>query len=193
MIILQGLSNPDIDCLSNLQLAGIFLAGVAATAFLTWLYNLLRNRNNSIDISANLISNEQALTMIGNYHAQGLNDNTASGHLELETLMAYIASMQDKCTTAGKTLSGLEYFFAKYGQAEHPPNQNLNTIVFYPTYVGTIDGHTGHIPFDPDATADSVKVMSDERKSGALRTAWANSNNVLNRTHMSPPREPLTL
>jgi len=191
-MILFFFQDPPADCdvcLGYLSLGGI----IALAAIGGFLICTVLNKNPTADLEDSLISNEQALKMIENL---GISDPTAarSGHLDLGVLVAYIDRMKSKCSTAGKPMTGLEYFFAQYGANEHTPNGGQNTILFYPTYQGTVNGVAGNIPFDPDSSAASVKDMNDVRRTnGALNNNWTISRNVLNRTHMSPPNPPLTL
>jgi hypothetical protein len=182
-------------CLSYLALGGIFFLGTA----LGFAVCTVLNRNPVTDLGQNLISNLEALRLIDNFHARSTQGDAVSGHLELGTLVGYIDRMKAQCKTVGIELSGLEYYFAKYGVADHPPNENQNTIVVFPTY----EDNGAQIPIDPflpfvngrpvtvvDLYAD---FLNDRNIPANLEAGQYTSSNVLNRTNMSPPRPPLTL
>jgi len=83
-------------------------------------------------------------------------------------------------------MSGLEYYFAKYGK-DGSENENRSTIVMYPTYNDGLN----HVPIDPflSTQASPATVVSMYRNNS--RTSRINdSRYVLNRLHMSPPRQP---
>ncbi|MDF1697276.1 MAG: hypothetical protein P1U56_15640 [Saprospiraceae bacterium] len=151
-------------------------------------------------LSDKLISNMEALSIIHNYQATA-PDNTASGHLDLGVLLAYIDAAKTQCTAVGKDLSGLEYYFAKYNNDAN--NGNRPTIVMYPTYFDGQDqsGNDLHIPFDPfiSTTGHPMKVkdMSDQyiadATDAARKSSFYTSVHALNRSNMSPPNPPLTL
>lgn len=187
-MILQSATTVSGVCLSYFTLGGILFLGAA----LGYAIAIRLNRNPSADLTMNLITNKDALRMIANYKAVSPAGDSVSGHLELGVLMAYISRMQTLCTNAGREMSGVEYYFARYG-ANDEPDQNRNTIVMYPTYA---EGGA-HIPFDPTPNISVVNLNTayqTEVGGGAtMAVAHASSMNVLNRTNMSPPRQPLTL
>ncbi len=193
MIILQIQNTPlECDaCLSFLALGGI----VALAAGLGYLICTFLDRDPKGDLGSNLITNVKALELIANYQAPGYT-NTASGHLELGVLLAYIDKVKTQCSSINKELSGLEYYFAKYGEFDNPPNENQNTIVIYPTYKNGND----HIPIDPflplvnnePVTVKSINIQYkiDVAAQASMSDSLYTSNNVLNKSHMSPPRQP---
>jgi len=186
-------------CLSYLALGGVFaLGGALGYAICTIL-----DRDPTGNVTPNLITNGEALEMIHRFRA-GVNDDTASGHIELGVLLGYIELIKSKCSAVGKDLSGLEYYFAKYGPGPSgstaitkDSKDNRNTLVIYPTFK---DAAGDFIPFDPSvSTTTDIKRVVDLNDS----TNWSNRANlggmydteafVLNRLHMSPPRNPDTL
>ena len=151
------------------------------------------SRNPKVQLAANLINNAEALRLISNFQQNASTGDAVSGHLDLGVLLAYIDEMKVICSAAGKDLSGLEYYFAKYGPADNAPSQNQNTILLYPTF----ENAGAHIPFDPEINLNVVTMyaqyQADLQSNVVLSGTTYNSANVLNRTHMSPPRQPSTL
>ena len=86
------------------------------------------------------------------------------------------------------TLSGLEYYFAKYDN--DVINGDSTTIVIYPTYK---DSNNNHVPFDPFISTNSapVNVVDLYRDTTSNRTSHRNftSKHVLDKSNMSPPRQ----
>jgi len=189
-MVLQAMSSglPEV-CINYLALGGIFLLGGA----LGYMICTRLNKDPRSDLGNNLIDNAMALRLIKNYQDKSESGDAVSGHLQLGVLMAYVNEMQTKCDAVGKPLSGLEYYFATYGPQDHTPNENQNTIVIYPTY----ENGGAHIPFDPDLNQNVAALYgqfnADLLANAALSGTTYSSSNVLNRTHMSPPRQPATL
>ncbi len=175
-------------CLSYIALGGILFLGVG----LGFAICTLLSRDPKADLTASLITNADALRLIDNYKSNNSQNNSVSGHFELGVIVGYIDKMKTACSSAGKNLSGLEFYFARYGQSD-TPDQNTDTIVIYPTY----EDNGKHIPFDPDLNVTvkdlNVDYQTDKASPANLSASKYTSTNVLNRAHMSPPREPLTL
>jgi len=159
-----------------------FFIGIAAGLFICFLISDDENADPSIDISANLITNAEASTLINNFNGCDSDTTTTSGHLELPILLEYIKQMGNQCQTMGREMSGLEYYFAQY--SNDPVNGDRITALFYPTYRDSTSGN--YVPFDPFSGLD-VQGMN----SGGLRTTRSDTIKcVLDKSNMSPPRQP---
>lgn len=165
-----------------------FVIGVVVGGITYFFICKSQNSTPSVPIANKLISNRDALHLISRYNC-GSNDDTVSGHLDLGVLLTYIDQISQQCTSIGMTLSGLEYYFAKYDN--DPVNNDRSTIVIYPTFR---DENGDHVPFDPyeSTSANPVTVVNLNSVAVASRTGsqrWTR-NFVLDRSNMSPPRKP---
>ena len=131
----------------------------------------------------NLISNNEAITMIDARRSQAPND-PFSGHLEIGVLLSYIHEVQERCDVIGVEFSGLEYYFANHLENNGDSwDAGKLTTVLYPTYKSGVN----HIPFDPfiSNAANPVSVLDIK----ADLTQHGSSAHVLNRVNMSPPKQ----
>ena len=164
-----------------------FLIGVVVGGIIYYFICKNQNSTPAVNIDDKLIDNAEALRLIDNY--KGCNeDDTVSGHIELGVLLTYINSVTSKCQEIGMTLSGLEYYFAKYDN--DIVNGHRSTIVIYPTYK---DSNNNHIPFDPfiSTNSDPVTVVGLNGVSASNRSGDSrfSSKHVLDKSNMSPPRQ----
>lgn len=163
-------------------LIGVVVAGVT-------YYFICKNQNSmpSTNITHKLISNAEALELIDNYSGCK-DDDTVSGHLELDVLLTYIDQATTQCDSIGIQLSGLEYYFAKY--KNDATNGDRSTIVIYPTYK---DANNNHVPFDPfiSTSGNPVEVQALNSVAVGSRSSDSrfSSRHVLDKSNMSPPRQ----
>lgn len=194
------------ECLPTLLTGG--LLGIVVGMATAFYYCFKTNNTPSTNIDANLISNSEAISMIErfidcyvvkeeNETGDDCADDTVSGHFELDVLLAYINKMKTQCDVAGRPMSGVEYYFAKYPN-DASATGNRNSIVIYPTYQDNDgQGNSVHIPFDPFVTTlhnleDSKVTTMRSVTVGARNGNRFTDQHILNRANMSPPREPLT-
>ena len=161
-----------------------FFVGIAAGLFICFLISGDPDDPPEVDISANLISNAEAFTMIDNHVHCTPEDSTISGHVELPILLGYINKMSNQCQSIGMEMSGLEYYFARY--TNDPDNDDRPTILFYPTYRSS----NGHVPFDPFSSISGSPAHVVNINNGNRRIATDTVRCVLDRSNMSPPRPP---
>ncbi|MEM9549052.1 MAG: hypothetical protein AAGA77_23900 [Bacteroidota bacterium] len=162
-----------------------FFIGIATGLFICFLISEDGDQvpnPSPIDITSNLITNAEATALINNFSGCSDDTTTVSGHIELPVLLEYLRQMGDQCQSVGRELSGLEYYFAKYNN--DPDNGNRITALFYPTYRDSVLNH--YVPFDPFSNL-SVERMN----TGLQRTIATDAINcVLDKSNMSPPRQP---
>lgn len=184
----ENKENNESRSLINANSLVSFFLGIAAGLFICFMVNKDENSNPDIDISANLISNGDAIALINNFTGCDSTDNTVSGHLELDVLLSYINKMSNQCQSIGAEMSGLEYYFARY--MNDPVNANRRTALFYPTYSDTIDGLVVHVPFDPFSSTrtDRIDVVRMSREAGLMNATIDAVMCVLDKSNMSPPR-----
>ena len=164
-----------------------FVIGVVVGGITYFFICRSQNATPSVPIANKLISNKMALDMISNYSCSN-GDDTVSGHLELGVLLTYINQISSQCTSIGMTMSGLEYYFARYD--EDAVNDSRSTIVIYPTFE---DANGNHVPFDPyestngsPVTVVALNATALGSRNGSAR--WTR-NFVLDKSNMSPPRQ----
>ena len=166
-----------------------FILGIAAGLFICFIISSDPEADPEIDISANLITNAMAISMINNYSPCLENDNTVSGHVELDVLLGFINKMSNQCQSINMELSGLEYYFAQYSNDKD--NADRRTVLFYPTYKDTIDGtRIIHVPFDPFSSRVGQPMNVIDMNDPGERTIETDTSRcVLDKSNMSPPRQ----
>jgi len=145
----------------------------------------------TVDLSAKLISNEEAFSMIDAFQNSN-NDSVSvtSGHIPLAELMAYIGHI-NTLTTENSTdsITGLEYYFGKYGSEvplEVKADSHQQTIILYPTYWNQTEEQ--HRPFDPTRLDDGSAVEIENLRAGSPLPINSSTNIAFNRSNMVPPR-----
>lgn len=184
--------------LSQLVYLGIGLIG-------GWLLKWIIDEN-LFATPKKLISNNEAMALILNFQKD--NPGVHSGHLEWNDFNNYLKFIKKKVKSSGMKISGLEYYFGRYGEndAEQP---NQQTIVLFPTYEGVVEDSQnqkvkGHIPFDPENTSRMGRNISIREiyrsipkeidlENARIENGFGDSTLAYNRSQMSPPRPPNTL
>lgn len=135
---------------------------------------------------SNLITNTDAIGMIDARIAEAPN-TSISGHLDIGVLLSYIAEIQERCDAIGVEFSGLEYYFANHATSNPGSwNNGSLTTVIYPTYKSGND----NIPFDPFLSTSSNIVTVIDIKNDLAQ--YGSSAHVLNKSNMTPPKQPVT-
>ena len=176
---------------------GLILLAAGALAGGIIAYYLCKQSSSgpTVDLSRNLISNNEAIANIMNKQSDGSNDAIISGHLPLNILLPYLQMLEVASRSAIKKVSGIEFYFTRY--EEQVLQQGGNTLdnqrydlsfLLYPTY----ENENGEfIPFDPIASKTEVvtlKSLKGNLATAASRTDSPSDYVALNRVNMSPPR-----
>ena len=157
-----------------------FILGVAVGGI---IMNYICNQiSESAPFLEKMISNSEAITLMNNRVRPA--GESVSGHISLNVLLSYVDNISKTSKKNSTTLSGFEFYFARYGsnkETEEAKVSNKMTFFLYPTV--DIDGD--HVPYDPVASRrGNIVKFIDIMESGN------NGDNkvALNKSHMSPPR-----